>query len=426
MEYKELNLGSYNLHLIKTNKFKTINFKLIFRDNIKKEDITIRNLLIDNLTFSTKKYNSRKKMTIKKQQLYDVDVYCSNKRTGLHLQTDFTMSMLHPKYTEEEMLKESIKYFKEIIFNPNVTDEKFDEEIFNVIKENNRIDIITNQENPNFIAVQSLREKLAKNSPISYIMTGYLEDLNVITPHTLYQYYKKFLTTNYIDFYVIGDFDFYEMEHLIKTNFKFTSLNKEKQSIEITLTKLNIYPKTIIKQSSFVQSNLAIAAYFKDLSWYEKRYPATIFNIILGNSPESKFFKDIREKYSCAYSINSVYRRLDDYVLINAGINSKNYKLVIKRIKYCINEVKKGNFDKELEDAKNLYISAVNEINESSSSIIEYYFSLKYLNNDPYEKQIANMQKVTKEEVVAIAKKFKLDIILLLKEKNSNEKNINK
>ena len=50
MEYKKLDLGTYKLHMIKTDKFKTIRVKVSFRRPIKKSEVTIRNILCNVLT----------------------------------------------------------------------------------------------------------------------------------------------------------------------------------------------------------------------------------------------------------------------------------------------------------------------------------------------------------------------------------------
>ena len=45
MDYEKINMGAYNLHLIKTEKFKTITVEINFREKLIKENITKRNLL---------------------------------------------------------------------------------------------------------------------------------------------------------------------------------------------------------------------------------------------------------------------------------------------------------------------------------------------------------------------------------------------
>ena len=58
MKYTNKDMGSYNIHLIKTDKYKTITIRVMFKRKIKKEEITIRNVLASLLVQSTNKYTS--------------------------------------------------------------------------------------------------------------------------------------------------------------------------------------------------------------------------------------------------------------------------------------------------------------------------------------------------------------------------------
>lgn len=158
MNKKTKEIESLNLHMIKTNKFKTLFFELIFTSKIKKEEITINNLLIDNLLFSCKKYPTPKEMNIKKQDLYGAIYNGCSKRLGNLTSISFNMSILNPKYTEDNMLDESLEFFHEILFNPNIEDNHFNEENFNLIKNNNIININMTKENKQYYANNKLKE----------------------------------------------------------------------------------------------------------------------------------------------------------------------------------------------------------------------------------------------------------------------------
>lgn len=43
MNYKTIDMGSYQLHFIQTDRFKTITVRVCLRDKIVKEEITLRN-----------------------------------------------------------------------------------------------------------------------------------------------------------------------------------------------------------------------------------------------------------------------------------------------------------------------------------------------------------------------------------------------
>ena len=75
MKYTKKDLGSYNLHMIKTDKFKTVTIKIIFQSPIIKEEITKRNILSDILLQSSNKYPSKRDLIIAAEDLYSASIY---------------------------------------------------------------------------------------------------------------------------------------------------------------------------------------------------------------------------------------------------------------------------------------------------------------------------------------------------------------
>ena len=82
MDYELIDMGGYNLHIIKTKKFKTITMQVMFRDKVKKEDITIRNLLRNVLFNSNKDYKTEKLLNIQIEKLYDLKLSTSSFSVG--------------------------------------------------------------------------------------------------------------------------------------------------------------------------------------------------------------------------------------------------------------------------------------------------------------------------------------------------------
>ena len=221
---------------------------------------------------------------------------------------------------------------------------------------------------------------------------------------------------------MIGDFDISEMEKAIKEHFNFKTIKKNKCDIQINYENNKRCEREVVEDSNFNQSILAIGCCLNDLDFFERNYGLTIYNIILGNSPDSKFFKNIREKNSLAYSIGSTFKKTDDLMIITAGIASDNYEKTLSLIKEEMDAMVKGCFDDaDIEKAKELLISVLNDIYEYEDSIVDYYFSLNYLDSEVLDKQISSIRKITKEDIMKIAKKVKLDTIYLLKEKKGSE-----
>lgn len=415
MEYRKIEEVSYNLHLIKTNKFKTLFFKVILSEKLIKDDITIRNLLLDNLLSSSLDYPTMRDVSIKRQDLYGASISMVSRRIGNHAFIEYTMSILNPRFTEESMLKDSIEFYSNLLYKPNVKNGSFDEELFEMSKENLRKEILMTNERPDVYGFTRFKECIDKNAEFSYHQSGYLQDLDSITSSSLYEYYNHVLDNDICDIYVIGDFDFNEVELLIKDNFRFKN-TKRTDSYEIVLSN-DRNKKEVIEDSSFNQSKLFIGFKLTDFNLDDKKYALILFNIIFGNSPESRLFKEVREKKSLAYSITSAYRRLDNFYYVSAGISFINYEKVLSIIKKCLADIQNnGITDEELDKAKVLYLSILNDAMESPSSIVDLYFTELYFGNDSFEKQLKMSQSITKEDIIRVANLLKIDTIYLLKE----------
>lgn len=412
MEYRKILKSSYNLHLIKTDKFKTLFFKFVFRDDLIKEDVTIRNLLINMLDESTSKYNTNRLLNIRKEELYDLSTNFRNRRVGNQILSELSFEMIDTLYTEKSCLYETIDFIKEVIFNPLFTLEKLNLDkklLYDDIKE---LDTI-----PNVKALLSLKRTMDSNNSFSIQTSGYLDDLEKITLDDIKTYYKKFINNSLIDIYVVGNIDFYETEKLITENIKFNTIKKEKDSIYNNY--INKKKAIAIKEddSNYKQSKLCIGLNIKNPSDTDIKYNAILYNMILGNSPESLLFNNVREKKSLAYDITSSYFKNDNIIIITTGINKENYKLCIDAIKCEIKNIENGNFtSSHLENCKTLIKSILKESFDFQNTITEYYFGLSYLKLDNIERQIENIDKVTKEDIIEFSKKVKIDSIYFLKE----------
>lgn len=412
MEYRKILKSSYNLHLIKTDKFKTLFFKFVFRDDLIKEDVTIRNLLINMLDESTSKYNTNRLLNIRKEELYDLSTNFRNRRVGNQILSELSFEMIDTLYTEKSCLYETIDFIKEVIFNPLFTLEKLNLDkklLYDDIKE---LDTI-----PNVKALLSLKRTMDSNNSFSIQTSGYLDDLEKITLDDIKTYYKKFINNSLIDIYVVGNIDFYETEKLITENIKFNTIKKEKDSIYNNY--INKKKAIAIKEddSNYKQSKLCIGLNIKNPSDTDIKYNAILYNMILGNSPESLLFNNVREKKSLAYDVTSSYFKNDNIIIITTGINKENYKLCIDAIKCEIKNIENGNFtSSHLENCKTLIKSILKESFDFQNTITEYYFGLSYLKLDNIERQIENIDKVTKEDIIEFSKKVKIDSIYFLKE----------
>ena len=423
MNYELINMGAYNLHLVKTNRFKTITVEVDFRREIQKEDITKRAVLKEVLLNSNKNYRTERELIIESKNLYDLKLVSSSARMGNYTNISFKTRFLDEKYTEKNMNEESIAFLMDIIFNPNIDNGSFNEEVVNKCK--NRIEK----------SIKSLKDsklkytlfKLLENvedKPYSYNSYGYLEDLEKIDDKVLYDYYKDMINNDFIDIFVVGDFDSIEIKELIKKYFKARTYHRTKTNIIVE--ELPIIKK-IIEQSeedNVNQTQFTILCGINNLTEFERKYVIKVYSELLGGSSNSILFDTVREKNSYAYYVNADVKSYDNILLIYSGIEPGNKNEVFKLIKKCLIDIEKGNFtDDMLNNAKETLIGGIKASLDSPSGIINNYFAKILVGTDDFKERIENFKKVTKEDVINVSKKINIYSTYTLEGVKQDEEN---
>lgn len=415
MEYKKIDMRSYNLHMIKTTDFKRVFVKVFFRRPITKKDVTYRNMLSDILLDSNIKFRDNRSLAIEAENNYNLSVSSTNTRWGNYIVSSYNLVALNEKYAEEGSFDKALEFFFDVLFSPNVENNSFDKRSFNIVKNTLESEIKSLKDNKSKYSIVRMLEIMDDESPISYRGCGYLEDISNITQENLYDYYQDMINNDLVDVYVLGDIDYKKIENYFRNNFKVKSLKKENKELICTFNKLRSTPKKVIEFDNITQSKLSIGCKLKDLTEFESKYVMPIYNMILGGDSDSKFFRDIREKKSLCYYVNSSYNRIDNLMTITSGINQSNLNEMISSINQSIKEMTKGKFSEEdIEIAKCNIISSIDSIKDSPIKIINTYYSSLITGLDEIEVRRQQYKKVTKEDIINLSKKIKLDTIYLL------------
>ncbi|MEG1596846.1 MAG: pitrilysin family protein [Bacilli bacterium] len=419
MKYLDIAMPNYNLHLIKTDKFRVITLRVVYTALISKEEVIKRNFLTDLLVQSTKKYPSKRELGLKSQDLYAVSISTHNNRLGKYYNSNFIMTALNEKYTEKGNIEECFKLLNEILYNPDVKDNKFNENSFQIVYKNIEAEIKSIKEQPKKYANAKMMEIMGKDEPYAIKTYGELAELKKLTPENMYEFYLNNLNC-LKDIYILGDFDIDKMKLLVD---KYFAVNKkivlEKLFIEHKESnKLDIYKE----QDNNNQSKLAIGCKIYDLTYKEREYVLPLYNMILGGGADSKFFRNIREKHSLCYYINSRCNKVDNIMAITSGISLENYDKVFSLIKKEMNNMLVGEItNEELNNAKNIFMSLLDEIFDAPQSIIEAHYATVLLDSQDIETRKKELNNVTKEDIMKVSAKIKIDTVFLL-EGISNEK----
>ena len=425
MEYKKFEYPSFNLYTIKTNRFKTCQMEIIFKDEAKKDDVMFKTFLSDLMSDCSLKYHTRKDVARYLEELYQASFYGLTNKTGNLMLTSFVLNFLNPKYAQEkDYLEKVLELPFEMILHPAIQAGDFDIRNFNIVKNRLHDEILSVGENINRVSLKKALGELDKNSPSSYGVLGTVEELEEVTPKKLAEAYQDLIHSN-CDIFVIGDLDMDQVANLIFQYFKNPVVKTRELSNLYVDNKVQKKVKKVREKSHFLESNLVQIYNLENLTEKERVTTFHFYNYLLGGGGlNTKLYQLLRERNSLCYGVKSMYLKYDNLLVIQTSVSKKDVSRAEKLIKQAFREMKAGDFsDAELENAKESFIFSLNLSLDNQGGILNNYV-FHVLDNLPFiEERIKMIDTVTKEEIVAIANKIKMNISFVLEGEENNGDN---
>ena len=140
MEQIKIN-NNVSLMYIENEKFKTNLITVYFKRPLLREQVTKNAILPYVLMSSTKNYKTPIELENKMQELYSSKINASISKMGEKQIVSFRLSFVSDRYLKEKITKQAVELLKEIIFNPNIVDDKFVKEYVDIEKESVAEDI---------------------------------------------------------------------------------------------------------------------------------------------------------------------------------------------------------------------------------------------------------------------------------------------
>jgi len=419
---KTYKIGPINLHTIKCDKFRQCHMEIIFRNEVVKEDLIKRSFLFEILTENNKNYQTRRDLVLHLEDLYNTYMYSVTSRVGKTILTSFCVDFINPKYTKGDFLKDVLYLPFDMLKNPNVTNNEFDINTFNIVKKRLELDIKSVNENPKKRSIIEALKEMDENSVSTYSVNGELADLESVTPSNLYEFYENLLNHDLIDIYIIGDLFMDEVAEIIK---EYSFFNVLKDKTTNLLVENNSRKKALVKSGymDISQANLAIILNINNMTDFERNYVARVYNGILGaGALETKLYKYLRNENSLCYNVNSMYQKFDQLFIIHTAINKENYNQSLKLIKKALKEMELGKFtDEDIDNTKEMIYFSLDSSHDTPGRIVDNLVFQNIASLDPLEIRYEKYKSVTKKDIINFAKKVSINTIYLLSDGDKNE-----
>lgn len=427
MNYKKQEIKQgITVHNINTDKFKTNLVAIFLTIPILRDNVTFNSVLSSVLRRGSKNMPTQEEISKQMEEMYGASFDNCVDKIGDNQILKFYLESINDEFLPqdiENMLKESIQKLTEIVFNPFLENDKFKEEYVNQEKETMTQRINAKSDNKAVYARVRCIECMYKDDPAGLYKYGYIEDMDKINNQNLYEYYKKLINICKIDIFVSGKNELEKILKILNEEENIQKLQSRKPDYiinDITVKKEQEEQRVEEKQN-VNQGKIVIGCDIlfdeKDLNDENLRYEALLYNGLLGGSANSKLFQNVREKESLAYTASSSYVRFKSNIFINAGIEIENFEKALKIIKEQLEALKNGEFtDEEVENEKKSIISGINLIDDEQDSGIIYFYGQEITGSkvepEDYKERIKN---VTKEQIINIAKKVKINTIYFLR-----------
>lgn len=421
MQYKEKEIKKgIKLHEIQTDKFKTNLIAVFLSIPITRENVTKNSLISAVLRRGSKNMQTQEQISQELEEMYGASFDCGLDKTGDNHILKFYLEAINDNFlpqTDENMLKTSIEKLLEIVFNPLVENGAFKEEYVKQEKENVKRIIEGKPDNKARYAFDRCIEEMYKDKPYGLYKYGYIEDLESITPQDLYNYYQEMISQCKIDIFVSGNID--DVTSIVEQNENIQKLQEREPNYKINKVEVKeeAQEKEVVEEMDVTQGKITIGLDLH-LDNEEQKYDAMLYNAILGGTANSKMFQEVREKASLAYSAGSSYIRYKSNIFIKCGIEIKNYEKAMEIIRKQLEDMTNGIFtDEDIENAKKGIMSGIKSIDDEQDTEITYFFGQELTNTKTsLEEYMAKVQKVSKQDIIKVAKSVSINTVYFLRD----------
>lgn len=413
---KIIEMQGYKLHVVETDKYKTNTFVWKMKSPLTKEDVTKRALLPHVLQSSSAKYNSTTALRSYLDELYGATLFVDLSKKGEYHIMSFSLEIANEKFLSDPspLLQKGFELLAEILTHPNLSGQAFDRETVEKEKRTLKQRIQSVYDDKMRYSNVRLLEEMCKGERYALQVNGEEADVDAITPENLYEFYKKAFLEDEMDLYVIGDVKEEEVKKLATELLQFENRTPKKVEIEEVQRKEQVNE---VKEQQDVKQGKLNMGYRTNIIYGDPDYFALqVFNGIFGGFSHSKLFINVREKASLAYYAASRLESHKGLMMVMSGIDLKNYDQAVGIIHDQMEAMRNGDFtDQELAQTKAVIQNQMLETIDTSRGLTEVLYHNVVSHTDiKLETWLSEMQNTTKEEIVAVAKKIKLDTIYFL------------
>lgn len=408
------------LRVCATDKFKSGSLTVSSVLPINRENACLFPLLLSVLRRGTEKYPTLSDINKRLDYLFGTTFAIRTVTRGNCLIVGFCADLLDPAYLPEggeEITDGVLELMGEILFHPLLDgDGLLLERYVESEKKMQRDTIRASKNNPRTYAAERCKSILLESEPGGISLYGSEEETMAVTREELTAFWRRWIEHLHLDcFYVGGEAPTTLCDKLRQTFGDRLALTARG---EIPLCgKLRAGRELRVEESMPVsQSQLLVGMNLPAQIGQSDDAVAVVLNEMLGNSPISKLFVNVREKLGLCYSCASAYSAFFGNLVIACGLKAENRESAEREILSQVQSLADGDFtDLELDAAKKSLENAYRQVEDSPGGLENYYYGRALANS---EESLSDRReafaRVSREDVMRLARSLTLDVTYFL------------
>lgn len=408
-----------NIYKVNNNKFKSIYISYNFTQEVNDTKIFSSYAVLASLMAkSSKSYPTQKDIEKYLNSLYGANFDVNIEKLGDLYNLEFRIEFVNKKFipSKEELLEKILLFLKEMIYNP----AQWTQDVFKREKDFILQRINERKDEKLKYGIQRAEELLCKDEPFGTYLYGEEDVVKNLSLKDIKDAYSTLINDS-ITVIVSGNLDGYdsidsEIEKIFKQYDK--NFNTNIENLKYNIKRQENYKYEEVKEiQDTTQSVLSLGLRIKECT-PKDFYVLNVYNAILGTTPSSKLFQNVREKESLAYTVRSRYYRFKDIIVIYAGINKENYEKALDVIKIQLEDMKNGNItDIEFKSARDSLLADLIEWKDSKVAMAKMKISNLIAFKDAdisIDQMREEIKNVKIEDVINISKKIEVEKVFLL------------
>jgi len=413
MQKKEKNHNFYMAFC--DDRFKINRISVTFIDRLEREKNTLNALFPMVLIRGNNKYKDMKEINRYLDNMYGATLSIDVDKKGDLQAISFAISFLNDRFAGENLYTKALQFLYDIIYGPIKYGGGFEEDAILQEKNNLKQEIESRINDKVQYAIDRCIEVMFEGQNYALYEKGNVDDLQTITKEKLFSQYQEVVTKKPMYVFVYGDYD--EEWAVSKALEVFGEEKRESIHNDFSINIPFENTRYVTEEMEVNQGKIALGIRTNVDVTSEDYYKLLMLNGILGASPKSKLFENVREKASLCYYVFSRIDRFKSVMIISSGIEIENYEKALNLILQQIEDIKNGKIDDiEYESAINYYKTALMSIYDSPRDLLSFYLNQALVGQIIEPKEVfENLKNVDIEDIKRIANRFELGTVYFLK-----------